>query len=112
MSTQAVENQTAHVTELKAERTRSYEFTLKIFQSHGFATIEWTLDPNYAIGSEDFIHLYEGTRDTGQKMRVVGHSNQWQTSHPFGSDLKAVYKAWNYETGKAGPRDLVVTPNT
>ena len=124
MSTQVLENETASVTELNAGVVKStlshppqqsvrkdYPFTLIIFERFGRAFINWQLDPNYAIGPEDTVQLREGGKFM-TNLRVNGTSGQWDTGHDYGSGLNASYWAWNYVTGSAGWRQLVVTPDT
>jgi len=123
MSTQVLENQTEKVTELNAAAvknalsaspqtaTRDYPITVTIFERFGRAFIAWSLHPNYAIGPEDVIQLREGNTFKGNQ-RVSGTSGEWDTGHGSGSGLNASYWAWNYVTGSAGWREMVVTKNT
>jgi hypothetical protein len=114
MSTQVSENQTTNAGKLNAEprkAARSYKFEIEIFELNGYAAIKWVLEPHYAIGSEDKIYINEG-KSMKHEMRVMNHSNTWKTPHVWGSGLNAAYMAWNYETGSAGMRPLVVTPDT
>jgi len=117
MSTQVLENQTANVTEPDPQPVsamKSYDFKLEIYPREEFktqyATVRWTLDPNYAVGSLDKVLLKEGGQLLSE-MRVLG-SQTWGTNITWRTGLSASYVAWNYVTESSVERELVVTQST
>jgi|GEM_PF-2296355 len=120
MSTQVLEKETTHATELTAEAmqnaldrreaTRNYAFTVTIFERFGRTFIGWQLDSNYAVGSGSVVQLREGDRLI-HNWPVTGTSGEVDTGHDWGTGLNASYWARNFSV--AGDwRQLVVTPNT
>lgn len=123
MSTQVLEKETTHATELTAEAvksalnnpppqeaTRNYPFTIGIFEKFGRTFISWRLDPNYAIGYGSVVQLREGSRLVNN-WRVTGTSGEVDTGRNWGTGLNASYWAQNF-AGANDWRQLVVTPNT
>lgn len=122
MSTQVLEQETVHATELNAETvknalnnpppqeaTRNYPFTVRLFERFGRAFISWQLDPDYAMGPDDVVQLREDDRMVSN-WKTVALAGEVDTGRSWGSGLNASYWSICYLSRRW--RQLVVTPNT
>jgi hypothetical protein len=89
--------------------TKDYPITVTIFEQFGRAFIGWSLDPNYAIGQNDTVYLFEGT-NYSKSFSVKVPAGNFDTGHGWGSGLNAQYWAFSYATSSY--KILVRTPNT
>jgi hypothetical protein len=91
--------------------TKSYSFTVTLFEQFGRAFLSWALTPGYAIGDKDLVQLWEGSTWVSN-WPVTALTGTQDTSHVWGSGLIGAYVAYNYEPAPGEYVRLVGTPPT